>query len=59
MEKKYLTPEIKVVEMEATPLMAALSATAEGSTWKGLSTSTGDDEVGMPTMSNTSSDDDE
>ncbi len=45
--------------MEATPLMAALSATAEKGGWKGLSTSTGDDEVGMPTMSNTSSDDDE
>lgn len=40
MEKKYVTPEVKVVEMETTPLMATSGeqpkATAEGAEWSGL-----------------------
>ncbi len=57
MEKKYVTPEVKVVEMEATPLMAAVSGTGESGTWKGMpATSSNDDEIGMPSLSSTESD---
>ena len=58
MEKKYVTPEVKVVEMEATPLMAAsLNGTGESGTWKGMpATSSNDDEIGMPSLSSTEPD---